>query len=125
VTLQPPSGAGWVLHFYEAQSYIVIDGLVLDAINVSYDAVKITCNAGCSLSPKQFAHHIRLRNVEVMNAAGNGVLVGGASNEFIGVKLHHNGRNGCGGVPFQTNQYPDQPPGYGCGHGFYIGSANN
>src|SRR5688572_20030106 len=30
VTLRPPAGATWVLHFYERQSYIVVNGLVLD-----------------------------------------------------------------------------------------------
>jgi hypothetical protein len=87
VTLRPNAGPGWVLHFQNGQSYIVIDGLILDASNVSSDAVKITY----STDPTTVAHHIRIRNSEIKNAPWQGVLVDGHDNEFINLSVHNNG----------------------------------
>ena len=85
VTLRP--SASWVLHFQNSQSYIVIDGLILDAANVSIDAVKITYGS----NPATVAHHIRIQNSEIKNAAWQGVLVDGHDNEFINLSVHNNG----------------------------------
>jgi len=89
VTLKPNAGAYRVLDFAEGQYYIVIDGLILDAGNVSYDAVKITYNA----NPANGAHHIRIMNGEVRNAPGEGILDAENTgyNEFINLNVHHNG----------------------------------
>lgn len=119
VTLQPPVGASWVINLSTGtQQYIIFNNLILDARNVSYDAFKIQYSASAGSG----AHHIRLQNSEVKNAAygksgsgalGQGIAVFGGSdankgccNEFINLKVHNNGVT-----------YFD--------HGFYVGTANN
>jgi len=94
VTLKPNPGAKFVLHFQGPQQYIVIDGLILDATNVTYDAVKITGGLDAS-GP---AHHIRLIRCEVKNAVNPALLTQGILvtdfaewNEFINLNVHHNG----------------------------------
>jgi hypothetical protein len=86
--LVPTSGRTWVLHFqtYQGQvvHHIIVDGFVLDAKNVTYDAVKITMGA----------HHIRLINSEVRNSPNQGILTSGVGsdyNEFISLDVHDNG----------------------------------
>lgn len=103
VILKPNSVAGWVLHFQGPQQYIIIDGLVLDATNVVYDAVKITEGGGAGS-----AHHIRLIRCEVKNAPGQGILVTQFAdlNEFIDLNVYDNG----------SSRYD---------HGFYISTSNN
>jgi parallel beta-helix repeat protein len=83
-----PLGTSRVL-FLAGPSYVVIDGLILDGARVTLDAVKITSGGGGR------SHHIRIQNTEVMNAPGQGILItdGADSNEFINVRVHHNGRN--------------------------------
>src|SRR5262249_33697965 len=70
VTLQPRVGADRVLHFQDGDQYIVIDGFIIDAVNVSTDGVKITYG----LDPAKSAHHIRIQNSEIKNAPSQGVL---------------------------------------------------
>ncbi len=104
VILRPNAGAYRVLHFQGARTaFISVEGLVLDAANVGYDAVKITYGA-----PADSAHHIRLLGCEIKNAPMQGILVtpGSDDNEFIDLNVHHNGRN-----DFH--------------HGFYISSQRN
>lgn len=92
------------------EQYIVLDGLVIDAVNVAVDAVKIT-SGGDRTMP---AHHIRVQNCEVRNAAsGHGILVtGGHHNEFINLRVHHNGLS-VGSAMSNT------------GYGFYVASPDN
>ncbi len=94
-TLRPPAGAGRVFSFASAAvSWIVVDGFELDAVNAQYDAVKVTWG-----SSEGASHHIRLRNCEVKNSPGQGILVTGDpssgvdvyGNEFIGLSVHDNG----------------------------------
>ena len=150
VTLRPnlPTGSGdcgkdknlvctWVIHFannsVSTQQYIVIDGLILDAINATVNAVKITYNGSNS---SKGAHHIRILNSEIKNSYGSAILMGagfgstivaGGYNEFINNLVHHNGRHGtCNtGVPCPPEAMADQPPGYGRAHAFYVSSNNN
>ncbi len=106
VTLRPSSGGGGgdAVWFY-GQSYIVLDGLIIDASNVSVNGVRFNSNNG---NP---SHHIRLQNVEVMNARYSNCLY--VQNEqqhdlqFINVKAHH-----CGGTNPQN-------------HGLYLKGYNN
>jgi parallel beta-helix repeat protein len=107
VILKPSSG-NFVINLKGSNSqpwgqYIIINGLVLDGANVSYDAVLITYGTG--VPP---AHHIRIQNSEIRNATKQGVLVQASSgnNEFINVDIHDNGGN-----DFE--------------HGLYIKSGNN
>jgi parallel beta-helix repeat protein len=106
VTLRPSSGDR-VFTFVQPQQYIILDGLIMDASNVRYDAVKITCTGDCS----QNANHIRIQNSEIKNAANQGIL-GGVESEFINLDVHDNGRE-CG---MGNGMY--------C-HGIYIASGNN
>jgi parallel beta-helix repeat protein len=89
VTIRPPRGASRVLTFSTAESkYIVIDGFVLDGTNVSSDAIKITWSG----EPKNAAGQIRIKNSDVKNARGQGILVTGSTgNEFINLQIHDNG----------------------------------
>ncbi len=88
VILKPDSGIR-VLHFQSNQQYIVVDGLILDASGVTYDALKIGFNW---TSPS--AHHIRVMNCEIKNAPEQGILIvgtGADDNEFINLDVHDNG----------------------------------
>jgi len=101
----------------EPRSYIIIDGLIIDAINTTM---------GDAVSINQGSHHIRFQNCEIKNSYANGVWIGWGNNnglpsnynEFINCEIHHNGRGGGTG-------FPDQAPGYGRGHALYITTQNN
>jgi parallel beta-helix repeat protein len=125
VIMRPNVGAMRVLDFLSNQHYIVIDGLILDGINVSYDTVKISWHIS---DPSTGAHHIRIINSEIMNGRWNGIGFGDiGGNELINNRIHHNGRaGGCNvGVPCPPAAQADQPPGYGQGHALYVASPNN
>src|SRR5262245_4103963 len=94
--------------------YIIIDGFVMDAINVAYDAVKFDCDydydptSGWMVRPGTCAEYIRITNGEIKHAFTNGVL-GGSNIEFANVEVHHNGRWACdysisypGGTPVEA-----------------------
>ena len=87
----------------QGSKYIVVDGFILDAANVSHDAIKITYG-----NPQDAARRIRIRNSEVKNAPRQGILVteGSDGNEFSNLRVHHNG----------TTDHD---------HGLYIGSDSN
>ncbi len=89
-TLRPPADRQRVLFFSNADTHhIVVSDLILDAINVDWDVVKITLGGEST----ENAHHIRLKRLEVMNSKGNGILVGCPSdgNEFLDLDVHDNG----------------------------------
>jgi hypothetical protein len=93
VILRPDGGAARVLEFWECdarpQQYIVIDGLVLDAVNVLHDCVKMY----------QPAHHLRFVRCEIKNAANQGVLGPADGCEFLDLLVHDNGiRTGTHGL---------------------------
>jgi parallel beta-helix repeat protein len=100
----------------EPRSYIIIDRLIIDAINTAGDAVAIN----------QGSHHVRFQNCEIKNSYVNGVWIGWGNinglssdyNEIINCTIHHIARNGGDG-------FPNQPSGYGRGHGIYITTSNN
>ena len=104
VILQPLVGASRVLHFQNSHQYIVIDGLILDGINIVDEVVKITYGS----DPATSAHHIRIQNSEIKNGPVNAILVGGNTgyNEFINNKVHDNG----------TTDFE---------HGIYVANNNN
>jgi len=117
VTLRP-NGGGSVFNFAkEPDKYIIIDGLIIDAINTTMDY---------AVSINQGSHHIRFQDCEIKNAYGGGVGIWWGNNnklssdfnEFINCEIHHNGRGGGAG-------FPDQAPGIGIGHGLYITTQNN
>jgi parallel beta-helix repeat protein len=91
VTLRP-SGVPQVVYLSGNRRYIIIEGLVLDASGVSGDGIKITTKDGTAATA---AHHIRLQNVEVMNASNQGILVSQYcdENEFLNLHVHHNGKD--------------------------------
>jgi Right handed beta helix region/Protein of unknown function (DUF1565) len=106
VTIQPDLGADFVFRFESADDrYVVIDGFIIDAVNVAYEAVKITYSNSA-------AHHIRIKNSEVMNSPGSGILITRNRrlipdhNEFIDLEIHDNGATDFA-------------------HGMYIASSNN
>jgi Right handed beta helix region/Protein of unknown function (DUF1565) len=106
VTIRPDPGAEFAFRFDSSNDrYIVVDGFVIDAANVEFDAVKITYSSSA-------AHHIRFRNVEILRSPGNGILISRSRrlvpqyNEFINLEIHDNG----------TTDFD---------HGMYIASGNN
>jgi len=115
VMLKPNTGTTWVVHFQNPQAYIVLDGLILDATNVTYDCVKITYSS----VPTVVANHIRIMNGEIRNVPSHpgstngqpqGLLDDGSNNEFINLKVHDNG-----GAVGSTN----------FGHGIYMHGSNS
>jgi parallel beta-helix repeat protein len=105
VTIRPDPGADFVFRFQsEGDSFIVIDGFIIDGANVTYDSVKITYSDSA-------AHHIRIKNSEIKNAPSNGVLITRSDklipkhNQLVNVDVHDNG----------TKDF---------GHGMYIASSH-
>jgi CSLREA domain-containing protein len=89
VTIQPTTGMTGALTFSSSnQAYIVIDGINVDCLNASTDCVSI----------RGGAHHIKIRNSEVKNSPGVGVLEGLYS-EFTNLRVHHHRGHG-----FRLNQ---------------------
>jgi len=106
VTIQPDVGAEFVFRFDSAgDRYIVIDGFIIDGVNVAHDAIKITYSDSA-------AHHVRIKDSEVRNAPGNGILITRSRkliphhNELVNLDIHDNGRSDFG-------------------HGIYIASSTN
>jgi parallel beta-helix repeat protein len=109
VILQPNAGANRVITFVNNQSYIVIDGLILDGINVANDVVKLQGG-----NPAGDPNHIRISNSEIKNAPMQGILDSGQYgnigwNEYLNLKVHDNGG----------------PTSSWLRHGFYIGTPHN
>jgi nitrous oxidase accessory protein NosD len=95
VTLTPSSDPALDFGSPAAQ-YIIVDGLILDAVHGGVEAAIIWNGA----------HHVRLINCELKNSPTNGLLVEAPDNEFINLKVHDNGSNGLA-------------------HGLYITRSNN
>ena len=100
--IQPASGAQRVFTFTGTAQYVVVDGFVLDGINVATDVIKIDVAT---------AGHIRVKNSELKNAKANGFYspTGSSGNELLNLNVHDN-------ATFNFNPY---------GHGIYIGGPNN
>ncbi len=92
VILRPNPGEARVFTIAKASSkYAIIDGFVMDAVNVQFDAVKITYMGS---DPTTSAHHIRIENSEIMNAPEKGILITteASGNELVNSKVHDNGK---------------------------------
>ena len=91
-TILPPAGSDRVFTFASGNvHHVIIRGFVLDASDVTYDAVKVTWG-----SAEGGSHHVRLEDCEVKNSPAQGILVTGddhgvRGNEFIGLSVHDNG----------------------------------
>ena len=83
VTFRATSGAPQVLYFSgSGTQYIQIEGIKLDAASIAADVVKADLGA----------HHIRLKNCELINATGQGLLLAHAGDgiELLGLNVHNN-----------------------------------
>jgi parallel beta-helix repeat protein len=105
VVIRPDSGMR-TLNFQPNQQYIVIDGFILDASNTPYAVIQIEDNV----------HAIRIKNSEIENSCGQGIMDVGSYNEFINLKVHDNG-------PFAGRTCPN---GFELdkAHGIYITGQN-
>lgn len=92
------------------QKYIIMDGIIFDAQNVTNHAMKFESHGMDPVTYKAIgaAHHIRIKNCEIKNAPATGIHVTAGSDncEFINLKIHHNGTTGYD-------------------HGLYLCSHNN
>jgi parallel beta-helix repeat protein len=90
VTLRPALGTNVLWLSGTNRRYIVIEGLIIDGSNVSSNGIKIDSGDGTVATA---AHHIRIKDVEVMNAPNQGILVSRYcdDNEFLNLHVHHNG----------------------------------
>jgi len=107
VTIEPTSqqDAQSVFMFYGAdEQYIIVQGFIINATNVTVDAVKITTSSAGGA-----ASHIKIADCEIENAPQNGIITtdGAGSNEFLNDVVHNNG---------STNYLY---------HGFYISTQSN
>jgi hypothetical protein len=85
VILKPDPGVDNAIRFASAASqFVIIDGFDVDAVNVDFDAIKITSGVGQS-------NFIRIINCVVRNAPLNGIFVDGTGNEFIATEIRDNG----------------------------------
>ena len=106
-----PSSAYFVFNFGGLKyAYLILDGLIIDAANVTIDGVKITYGS----DPRQASHHIWIRNSTIKNAYSNGVLTSGEANGniFTNVDVYNNG--------FRQYAADQRHP-----YGFYISSGDN
>lgn len=103
VTVRGPNTSDQCIRLLNAaKKYIIVDGLIIDAVNVLVDAVRIENVTGAPT-------FIRFQNCEMKNAVWQGVLVaGGTDCEFRNCKSHNNGA-------VSDNLR----------HGFYIDGARN
>ena len=89
VVVQPPPGAARVFTFAAASSsYISVEGLILDAQHVGYDAIKITYGSTTGQS-----NYIRIQDCEIRHAPWQGILAGGTGHELRRLTIHHNGQD--------------------------------
>ncbi|MBZ0294258.1 MAG: right-handed parallel beta-helix repeat-containing protein [Anaerolineae bacterium] len=102
VTIKPPKNSERVITFSGNQQYIIIDGFVLDARRVRYEAIKF---GGVDDPNQPSPHHIRIINNEIRNAGRTikakgqyhyftaGIFATGNANylEYIHNVIHHNG----------------------------------
>jgi parallel beta-helix repeat protein len=81
--LRTPAGQSWGLLFQD-QQFVILDGFVIDAVNVQYDALKIT---------QPSTHDIRVMNSEIKNARAQGILTtdGAYQIELLNLDVHSNG----------------------------------
>lgn len=93
VIMKAPAAGDVLLAFLKTDTkYIIIDGFILDADNLSSFAVYIA----------EGAERIRIMNSEIKNARNSGILVSagqfdgtkwGCCNEFINLDVHNNGKD--------------------------------
>jgi len=83
----PPDDGEACLYFVDTK-YFVLDGFILDSAP-NGQGVGITWGTGF---PQ--AHHIELRNCEIKNSKGQGILTGGDGCRFINLDVHDNGTDG-------------------------------
>jgi parallel beta-helix repeat protein len=102
-----PSGGDRVLYM-DGPSYIELDGLIIDGMNVLYNVVKLDSYQGTT-------HHIRIKNSELTMAGAAPVpwpgqpmiiLEGGDRNEYLNNNIHHS-PNGYGMYITRTNALID------------------
>lgn len=96
VTVRPPSGDK-VAYFSDCH-HVVLDGFILDGVNVSDNVAKITGGS----------HHIRIQYCELHNAPASGIQVatGIDYNDLLYLNVHDNG----------TTDFD---------HGIYVEGSNN
>ena len=104
VLLKPSSGYRVFTFESLRYAYLILDGLIIDAANISVDAVKISYGS----DPLQSSHHIWFKNCVVKNSPGQGILTTGNAdwNRFTNCEIYNNG----------TDDFD---------HGFYISTDNN
>ena len=98
--------SGYDVIQFVGNSYIIIDGLIIDAAG-GKNGVAITSP---DIDPPGSGHHIRIINCEIRNAPFHGILVAGVNaqfNEFINLDVHDNG----------VDPVND--------HGIYVSTSNN
>ena len=97
VILRPNSGLR-VLNFANAQAFIVVDGLIIDAANVDTDGIQF----------HGMAHDIIIKNTEIKSAKGQGINIGPDANsiQVMNSVIHDVGTNGLN-------------------HGIYVSGCNN
>src|SRR5262249_43579675 len=101
VILNPYAGLR-VLNFNNAQAYIIISGLIINAANVGYNAIQI----------EGTANHIRIQQCEIKNSPGDGIHIAPDAhyNEVLSTAIHDTKTLNIS--PYYT-------------HGLYIESSNN
>jgi hypothetical protein len=114
VTIRPRAGATNVVRFSGNQQYIIIDGFILDGINVNIEVIKV---AGVADPNQQSPSHIRIMNNEIKNSTGastystykyygSGILVANSDYiEIINNIIHHNGKSDLDHGIYQRGSY--------------------
>ncbi len=111
VTLRPKSGPDSVLMFFGKEQYIFVNGFIIDARNISHDAVKITVDGH-----GHAARYICLQSCEIKNPHEQGVLVTdkASGNQFLNLSIHDCALDGKR-HSMRLDHY----------HGFYIATDHN
>jgi hypothetical protein len=115
VILNPSSGNRVFTFANKKESYLVLDGFILDGSNVQFDVISITNTSGV------YSHHIWVRNSTIQNSPDLGILItgtrasGAGSNIFSNLDVHDNGFK----CPTNANMT------YAHCHGIYVQSDDN
>lgn len=93
VTLKPSSGNFIFIFSRSKQSYVIVDGFIMDGSNIGIDCIKVTWS-----TPGNTAHNIWVRNSTIKNCPSMAILVtqegvnsGGGASTFSNLDVYDNG----------------------------------
>ena len=120
VWMKPSTGTVRVLEFSNGQKYIEFDRINLDAANSSFDCVKIN-----GVNSTSAAHHIRIRNAQVLGNTQSSQTQGSDGNRSAIIMMTQLSTGVLGGNEFSSLTVRRHGGEEGFAHAFYVQSPDN